>query len=246
MDYVFFLGGMDAEMSRIKELLTIHKQKFFCKGLPWNDAKASCYLEEFNLLKSSETPVLIELNIDCKIPQNSIVIDPIGESWAKSSLFQICDMIGHRPINIDLFISANDHGWIPAMYNVGASKEDVAAIRQAERIAQGITQEHENEAIRAIANKTCVNGVTIVRMNHSKCAPVTDRLYDPSIPQNLLILSDDGEVNYFGNGMLCQILKDKFQGWAGGSGLGNENEIAFWGGYPNHEDILKFITEYFS
>ena len=29
--------------------------------------------------------------------------------------------------------------------------------------------------------------------------------------------------------MLCQILKDKFQGWAGGSGLGNENEIAFLG-----------------
>ena len=155
-------------------------------------------------------------------------------------------MIGHQPINIDLFISANDHGWIPAMYNVGASREDVIAIRQAERIAQGITKEHEDEAIRAIADKICINGVTIVKMRHSRCASVTDRLYDLSSPQNLLILSDDGEVNYFGNGMLCQLLKDVFQGWNGGSGLGNSNGIAFWGGHPNHDEVLKFITEYFA
>ncbi len=75
---------------------------------------------------------------------------------------------------------------------------------------------------------------------------LTDRLYDPTKPQNLLILSNDGEVNYFGNGILCQILKDKFDGWNGGSGLGDCNGIAFWGGYPNHNDILKFVTDYFA
>lgn len=245
MDFVFFLGGMDAEMSRIKELLTIHQKKFFCRDLPWNDAKASYYATDLNNLLSNERPVLIELVIDCVIPSNSLIIDPIGESWEKSSLLQICDIIGHKPLNIDLFISANDHGWIPAMYKLGASEEDVATVRLAERRAQGITQEHEKEAIRAIANKKVINGVTIVEMSHSKCAPVTDRLYSDTEKQNLLILSNDGEVNYFGNGLLCKILKDKFDGWNGGSGLGKSEDVAFWRGYPSQEEVLQFITNYF-
>lgn len=181
-NYVFFLGGMDAEMSRIKELLTIHHKKFFTKGLPWNNANASVYQNEFLSLEKSEKAVLIELKIDCIIPENSLVIDPIGEPWFKSSLFQVCDLIGHDPIVIDLYISANDHGWIPEMYKVGATDEDVAAIRRAERIAQGITEEHEQEAIRAIREKKIINGVTIVKMKHSKCAPVTDRLYSRNAP----------------------------------------------------------------
>lgn len=246
MDYVFFLGGMDAEMSRIKELLTIHKRKFFSKGLPWNDAKLSCYSVELEGLTDNEIPVLIELSIDCEHPSNSIVIDPVGLGWSKSSLFQVCDMIGHKPLNIDLYISANDHGWIPAMYQVGASKEDVATIRLAERIAQGITKEHEDEAVRAIAQKEVINGVTIIRMKHSKCAPVTDRLYDPTVKENLLILSEDGEVNYFGDGLLCKKLKEVFQGWNGGSGLGKANEDAFWGGYPSHNEVLQFVVGYFN
>ena len=245
MDYVFFLGGMDAEMSRIKELLTIHQKKFFCRDLPWNDAKASYYVTDFNNLLLNETPVLIELVIDCKIPSNSLVIDPVGESWDKSSLLQVCDMIDHKPLSIDLYISANDHGWIPAMYKLGASEEDVAMIRRAERIAQGITDEHEQEAIRAIANKEIINGVTIVKMSHSKCAPVTDRLYSDTQKQNLLVLSEDGEVNYFGNGLLCKTLKDKFGGWNGGSGLGKSEDSAFWGGYPSQDEIVQFITNYF-
>lgn len=44
--------------------------------------------------------------------------------------------------------------------------------------------------------------------------------------------------------MLCQILKDKFQGWAGGSGLGNENGTAFWGGYPDHKVVTDYVLKY--
>ncbi len=241
---VFFLGGMDTEMSRIKELLAIHNKKFFCKDLPLNNAKASCYKDELANLSGDEIAVLIELEIDCQVPENSIVIDPAGENWDKSALFQVCDMIGHRPINIDLYISANDHGWIPAMYAVGASKEDVMTIRQAERMAQGITVQDEEEAIEAIDGKEEINGVTVVHLKHIKCIPVTDRLYDPAKPQNLLIISDCGEINYYGNGFLCQILKEDFGGRNGGSGLGKKDGTAFWSTEDYNEAAISFILNY--
>ena len=44
--------------------------------------------------------------------------------------------------------------------------------------------------------------------------------------------------------MLCPILKEKFQGWNGGSVLGNNDGTAFGIGYPDHDDVLKFVTEY--
>ena len=101
-------------------------------------------------------------------------------------------------------------------------------------------------------------------MAHSKTATVADRLFEKDKQQNLLILSGDGEVNYFGDGKLCKMLQgektgeqpapwdpnqtvpvyDNFGGWNGGAGLGDEKGNAFWGGYPNHAEVLKYIVEY--
>ena len=125
-------------------------------------------------------------------------------------------------------------------------------------------EEQKKEAERAISKKEEICGVTIVRMAHSKTATVADRLFEKDKQQNLLILSDDGEANYFGDGKLCKMLQgnvigeqpapwdanqtipvyDNFGGWNGGAGLGDENGNAFWGGYPDHEKVLNYIVSY--
>jgi hypothetical protein len=78
-------------------------------------------------------------------------------------------------------------------------------------------------------------------MAHSKCATVTDRLFGRY--DQLLILSGDGEVNFYGDGAICTALKEKFDGWNGGSGLGQVGGSAFWGGYPNHDEVLDFVKK---
>lgn len=143
----------------------------------------------------------------------------------------------------------------------GATKEEINAIRYKDRAAQGITPEQEKQAEEAVANAKEVFGVTVIRMAHSKTAPVTDRLFDPDKPQNIAIFSADGEVNYFGPEDICRALQgnkiderpapwdpnqtenlyDHFGGWTGGSGLGKEGGTAYWGGYPNHVEALEFI-----
>jgi hypothetical protein len=60
----------------------------------------------------------------------------------------------------------------------------------------------------------------------------------------LLILSADGEVNFYGDGAVCAELKTEFEGWNGGSGLGKVGASAYWGGYPDQEDTLEFIQKH--
>lgn len=155
-------------------------------------------------------------------------------------------------------VASNDAGYIPAMLALGATPEEVARVRLADRSAQGITPEQERQAEEAIAASEVINGLVIVHLAHSKCATVTDRLFGkyPSGRENLLILSGDGEVNYFGDGALCAALKEKFpeapapwapekmaQSWAGGSGLGKAGGQAYWGGYPSEDEVLAFLKK---
>lgn len=93
------------------------------------------------------------------------------------------------------------------MMEMGAAPEEIARVRRRDRMCQGITEEQEKEAERAISKKEEICGVTIVRMAHSKTATVADRLFEKDKQQNLLILSDDGEANYFGDGKLCKMLQ---------------------------------------
>lgn len=264
-DLHFFLGGKDLEMEAIKTILTEKHIPFSDKNLDWG-AETSAYSEEIEQVsKAGKTPVLIELSQNSQIPDNAIMIDHHNENAHKpASILQVCQLLNINPTRKMQLIAANDSGYIPAMLQMGASQKEIDEIRLLDRKCQEITDEQEKEAERAIANKKIQNGVTIIEMSHSRTATVTDRLFNPKTQQNLLILSADGEVNYFGDGKLCEMLKgkavgtrpaswdpsqtetiyDNFGGWTGGSGLGNENETAFWGGYPDHKAVTDYVLKY--
>jgi hypothetical protein len=138
-------------------------------------------------------------------------------------------------------VAANDARYIPGMLALGATQEEIDRVRAFDRAAQGITPAQEAEGLRAIGEKEVSGRLTVVRMAHSKTACAADRLFGEY--DQLLILSGDGEVNFFGDGALCAALKEKFEGWNGGSGLGKAGETAYWGGYPNQEEVLAFISQ---
>lgn len=259
-NYIFFLGGLDAEMVRISEVLAAAGIETVNKNLGWG-AHASAYAEEIAAAGAAgKTVVLVELDkqsspktewapekVAVELPDGTIVVDHHGDRSAEpASILQVLELIGAEPTRWDLLIAANDSGFIPAMEAMGATANEIAEVRAADRAAQGITTEKEEEAEQAIVKAETSGRLTVVRMSHSKCATVTDRLHKgaggPGYDQ-LLILSADGEANFYGDGKLCQGLKEKFEGWNGGSGLGVEGGNAFWGGYPNHEEVLAFVKE---
>lgn len=140
-------------------------------------------------------------------------------------------------------VAANDAGYIPAMRGLGATDQEVVAIRAFDRQAQGITVEQEQEALHAVDQSVSAGRLRIVKMSHSKTAPVCDQLHGRY--DQLLILSGNGEVNFFGDGALCVFLKEKFGGWNGGSGLGIVGQKAFWGGQTSKQtEVTALIEEY--
>lgn len=251
-----FAGGYDGEMVAIINACREAGIEVVDKHLGWG-AAASAYSEEIAAAVSEDKiPVLVELTLDIEVPSTSIVVDHHNENAGKpASILQVLDLLGMEPSREQQLIAANDCGYIPGMLALGATPEEVAAVRMADRAAQGITPEQESEAERAIAAAEVINGVTIVKMAHSKTATVCDRLFDPEKEQRLLIISGDGESNFFGNGELCLALQGEktgktpegwdtysnFGGWVGG----NLPTSGFWGGYADQNKITRFVTEWF-
>lgn len=255
---VAFLGGYDAEMLAIADACRKAGVDVVDKHLGWG-AAASAYTEEIaDAISAGKTPVLIELTLDIELPVSAIVVDHHNENAGKpASILQVLSLLGVKPTRSQLLIAANDCAYIPGMLALGATPEEVATVRLADRAAQGITPEQEAEAERAIAAAEVVNGVTIVKMSHSKTATVCDRLFSPDKEQRLLILSEDGESNFFGNGELCNLLRGEdtskktaegytiyshFGGWIGG----NLPTSGYWGGYADQKKVEKFVIDFFA
>ena len=252
----FFLGGIDLEMLAIKNVLITKGIAFCDKGLGWG-AHASAYASEIaQAVSEGEVIVLLELDneprqatkwdgekIPVSLPSGTIIVDHHGDRAGEpASILQVLDLLGLEPSRHQQLIAADDSGGPVGLVAFGATPEEFTAVRTAGRTAQGITLEQEEEATRAVAASEKFGGAVIVRCAHSKCAPITDRLF-PSWEdgrENLLILSEDGEVNYFGKASVRNALKQRFGGYLGGNPEGN----GFWGTQGvSQEDILSLFKE---
>lgn len=292
---LFVLGGNDAEMCLIQQLLTMHGQSWVQPNVDWGDhvyGLADLGLKMRVQDTTTEHGHTTKLNppqqyidggtkvifVECRPsedwPKNDepMVIDHHGDrSGEPASVLQVLDLLmpeertltysGGQQLLPDTetrsverqissatlrwveLVAANDSGYIPAMVALGATNAEVKRIRALERSAQGITPEQEKEAVQAISLAKNEGRLTLIRMSHSKTAVITDRLYGQY--DQLLILSEDGEVNFFGDGALCAQLEQKFGGWSGGSGRGKEAGNGFWGGYHDHREVERFIRERF-
>ena len=242
---VLFAGGYDAEMVEILNVCRELGVEVVDKHLSWG-AKVSDYAKEIAKAVSEEKrPVLVELTIDMDIPSGAVIVDHHNENADRpSSLQQILDLFGLlNSTRYQDLVSANDSKYIPGMLELGATPEEIAAVRCADRAAQGVTPEQEAEAERAIADAEVINGVVIVKMSHSKSSTVCDRLFDPELEERLLILSEkDSEANFFGNGELCKKLRNNFGGWMGG----NLSECGYWGcQHVDQQAVEAFVVDFF-
>ncbi len=211
--YTFFLGGNDAEMTAIKEILVSLGVPFFDKNLLWG-AKLSVYTDQLKALPPEGIPVLVELALDVDYPDNTIIIDHHNDKAGtnqKTSLEQTADLLNIRLNRRQQLISANDKNYIPEMKAMGASQEEIKNIRAFDRKCQGVTEDDEKKAEISIQNHTRnigKNGL-IVHSLTEKTSPVTDRLYGRY--DHLFIITPSKELNYFGTGPVIQKLENIYE-----------------------------------
>ena len=232
----------DGEAIQIKNILENKNIKTLITKQGWGASWANLEPEVKEKIKEFKNKnfKIFGVELQGTAPEGAVNIDHHkydgdDRSNERSSLEQVADLIGHKLSLFEEFVSANDKGFIPKMIELAKiknlSKEEtqklINEVRLQDRAAQGITPEQEKIA----------ENLTVVRMSHSKTATVCDRLYGGY--KNLLVLSEDGEVNFFGCQKVIKKLSDLVKGsWSGGD-LDHDN--GFWGGYPQDLNVEKEV-----
>lgn len=207
--YIFFLGGHDAEMIAIREILERGKVPYYDKNLTWG-AALSTYREEIAHLKKNEIPVLVELRLDMDYPERSIIIDHHNDragKFQKTSLEQSAELLNIQLNRRQKLISANDRGHIPAMKELGATQQEMEEIRIFDRKSQGVTEDDEQRAIDAITNHSeeIAPDTIYVHSSTEKSSPVMDRLYQKY--KHIFIVTPSNDLSYFGPGHIIDKLE---------------------------------------
>ncbi len=248
---IFFLGGYDLEMLTIRKLLEgVAPDSYYDKHLSWG-AKASDYFNEINsCIDNERLPVLIELENDVDLTSDKAIFlnhhnekSGIDKPTPLHEVFRLLKLPDDKWTRWYDLVVANDRGYIPAMLNIGASKEEIIKVRSEDRQAQGITKEEEEQAINAIKQlEILAEGMlTVVTLPHSHTSPVSDMLH-PELGgvgyRNLLVLSPK-EVNFFGDGHHVIALNKYYPGgWYGGA----LPERGFWGCSKQLRNIQAFLV----
>lgn len=241
--YLFLLGGYDLEMLEIKNILMKNTQDFLDKKLKWG-AKLSHYKEDI-LVNKDRIIVGIELEKDIEVDFEYIEIDHHNKNVDKpSSIEQITELLHIELNRKQILIAKNDTGYIPAMTEYGASKEEVDEIRRLDREAQGVSNEDEKLAVKSLEeNREEFGNLTVVKSLTSKFSTVTDRLY----PTKNIFVYTDNEFTYYGEN--AKKLGKKYQETYGNKIYFGGSENGFFGAGENQlskdeiNTILKDVIE---
>jgi Mg2+ and Co2+ transporter CorA len=211
--YIFFLGGYDAEMVEIRDILETRKEYFYDKKLSWG-ACLSAYKQELSNIPSDAIPVLIELKIDMPIPLNAKILDHQGDRAgkdSKTSIEQVAELLGVELSRKQKLISANDKGHFRAMIELCATDEEIAEIRALDRKAQGVTEEDERRAEKSIKEhlEKISHNAVVVNSLTNRTSTIFDRLYGKY--NHIFVFTPDGEMNYSGTGAVVNSLVKRYK-----------------------------------
>lgn len=208
---VFLLGGHDLEMSVVKSLLERNGETVIDKSLSWDTADIENYSEELDLYT-----FCIIYGIELRngkglaLPSNYRLVDHHNAfDHQKSALEQVAAILGVELSRFESLVAANDKGYIPAMIEEGATKEEIEEIRFKDRQIQGVTKDDEEQAIEAIGGAYREGKVTVVFSKTSRFSAITDRLF----PFDSLLIRSEHELIYYGVG--SEMLGKTFQAMTG-------------------------------
>jgi hypothetical protein len=224
----------DLEAIEIKKLCELHHQLVLVTGQQWGASWSGLEPQIQSIIANSPKGVYfygVELQGTAPYT-NCYNIDHHrygdDDRWnPKSSLEQVAELLGVEIGIREKMVVANDRGHIDAMKRLGEKlglnetlkSELISEIRLADRSAQGITPEQEAVAEEAIAHREVIGDLTIVKMAHSKCATVTDRLYGQY--KSLLVYTPGEEINFYGDWASVEEISLAIPGGWSGNG--------FWG-----------------
>lgn len=209
-------------MKAIRTLLERNAQPFVDFGLAWG-AALSAYKEVMALDEWIGFRFAgIELKEDILPPPNYLRIDHHDDLVHKpAAIVQVAELIGVELSRWEQLLAANDAHYIPGMLVLGATPEEIQAIRLADRAAQGVTEQDERLAEESILHHMEQrNGLSIIHAQTSRFSPIMDRLHGNA---DRVLVWRENELTYYhadAEHLAARILPEvpKGQLYIGGSG----------------------------
>ena len=182
-------------------MLEENEIQYFDRNLSWSNAYLKEYSYELDLFGNKDDVAIYGVELqekDCShIPYNYIRIDHHNDmSGRPASIIQAAEVLEIPVSRYRQLVAANDSGYIPGMMQIGATKDEINAIRRLDREMQGVTETDEILAEKAILEKSTENGIVIIKAYSSRFSPICDRLF----PYGQLIVYTDDELIYYGTG----------------------------------------------
>lgn len=231
MKRIFLLGGHDLEMQEIRNLLTLQGERFVDKNLNWRNSNLSAYAEIIATEPDSDF-YGIELHEDYPLPKHYTRIDHHNDyNNRPASILQVAEIIGVTPDRHMLLVAANDAGYIPAMKALEATDEEIDDIRQKDRKAQGVSEEEEQQAKKAVetANMS-YPGLVIVKEHNDKFSPVVDRLSN-TYPYHSYVVYNETSICTYGS--IASSFRDYY----------HDSKKLYYGGIGNGYAGLSHVDE---
>jgi len=173
---------------------------FYDNHLEWHNANLSEYKSVLKKYGNDKNVSIygIELHENVRdIPENYHRIDHHNEyNHLPSALEQVATLLGVELTRFEKLVAANDSGYIPEMQRQGASPDEIMQIRYCDRVIQGITDEDEQKAQKAIENRTIEQGIIVIKSETNRFSPICDRLF----PYEKLLIYTEDELVYYGKG----------------------------------------------
>ena len=244
---LFVVPNNDGEAVEIQKLLKDNGWKYLGTGQQWGASWEGLETEIKQEINSGKYKNIygVELqgsifNKSEKLGLNQHCIDIDHHKYENddrtnklSSLEQVAKIINVELTEYQKAVSYNDIHGIKGLKR--KYKEYVDAVAIQDMLAQGITEEQIQIAKESVKEAERVEKLVIVRCKHSKTYPIKANInYN-----NIIIISEDGEINFEGDGQICLALQKEFEGWLGG----NLPEYGFWGGYVDKEKVLNFVKK---
>lgn len=198
---LFLLGGHDLEMLTIRDILFQNDYPHLDGHLRWDNALLSHYQKDIEpFLSQKPLGKIYGIELENDLCLTTARYQPIdhhnGLADCPCALEQILSLL-QIPINRHYrLVAANDKSYIPGMQAIGATDDEIKAIRQADRQAQGVTEEDEQLAQKAITENLKRTGdLTIIKAYSPRFSPICDQLY----PYKSLLVYTVDEWMYYGN-----------------------------------------------
>lgn len=245
---LFLLGGHDLEMLTIRDVLDTYGCVYVDHQLQWDNAKLSSYWSEIKRYKRDVSSENIIYGIEL---ENDLFLEPglyrsidhhNDRSDAPSALEQILSLLNIPMSREYQLIAANDKAYIPGMLAMEATEEEIRDIRLADRRAQGVTEEDEFLAEKAIVEHLRHEGeLIVVKALSSKFSPICDRLY----PYRSLLVYTATEWMFYGKGtqQILILFMEEFRKGKIFYGGGTDGYIGSKVSIYTEQEILEIIKK---